>query len=411
MAARLVAWRAVRRVHAEDAWASPVVDAVLADSGLDARDRALAAHLAFTALRWEGTLDWMLAQVVDRDLADIEVALLDVLRIGVAELHLGRAPAHAVVGGAVEVARRVVHPRTTGFVNGVLRALARRLDELPWPDRATDEGLGLALGYPAWIVAEARARFGDRAEAVLAAGNEPAPLTLRAVADPAVVTERLQAQGADVTPGRHAPEALVVTGGPPPGELDVVREGLAVVQDEASMVVARTAAEGLPPGSLAIDLCAAPGGKATHLAQLGLDVVAVDRHPGRLSRTVALARRTRLPLKAVAADGRRPPLREGVADLVLLDAPCSGLGTVRRRPELRWRRTPEDLDALAQLQADLLGSATKLVKPGGRVVYSVCTWTRRETAGVVSGETALQLSPDVDGTDGMYIAIPRGRRG
>ena len=201
-------------------------------------------------------------------------------------------------------------------------------------------------------------------------------------------------------------------------------DGRAVVQDQASQVVGQVAGAGLPAGAVAIDLCAAPGGKSTHLAQQGLNVTAVDVHPGRLRRAQAMADRLGLSLRTVAGDGRTVDLPEGAADLVLVDAPCTGLGVVRRRPELRWRRGPADPRQLGALQVELLQRALALVRPGGRVVYSVCTWTQPETDDVVAaviGDTAgvhtvtvdggtqtvhgVQLAPDIDEGDGMYIAL------
>ncbi|WP_370324247.1 RsmB/NOP family class I SAM-dependent RNA methyltransferase [Euzebya sp.] len=423
-ASRRTALTALRRIHDQQAWASPVVDAVLGESGLDARDRSFAANLTFSTLRVEGTLDWILSHLVSRGLDAVEDDLLDILRLGTWELRFGAAPSRAVVNAWVEVARQVVGQRATGFANGVLRGVARRADDLPWPDEATDEGLGLRLGYPAWMVALARQRFGDpRARAVLEAGNTPAPLVLRAVADRDAVIAALTGDGIAAAPGALSPHAVVLAERHVPGDLAVVRDGLAVVQDQASQVVGVTAAEGLPAGAHVIDLCAAPGGKSTHLAQQGLTVTAVDRHPGRLRRVAALADGLGMAVTTLAADGIDPGLPEGQADAVLLDAPCSGLGVVRRRPELRWRKTPDDVDALARTQVDLLASAVRLVRPGGRVTYSVCTWTEAETDLVVDAVRSVaavrslrppavgtptrcgtQLAPDLDDGDGMFVA-------
>jgi 16S rRNA (cytosine967-C5)-methyltransferase len=424
--ARRVAADALLRVHQRGAWASPVVDRALSASALDARDRAFAANLVFSALRWEGTLDWVLGHVVARGVDGVEPALLDVLRLGTWELRYGGAPAHAAVSAWVDVAGAVVGGRATGFANGVLRAVARRGDDLPWPDPATAEGAALALGYPRWVVEAARDRFGERGDAVLSAGNEPAPIALRAVAPVADVLAGLSAEGVAAAPGRLAPQSVLLDErGRRPADLAVVRDGAAVVQDESSQVVGAVAAAGLPAGARAVDLCAAPGGKATHMAQLGLAVLAMDRHPGRLARAARTAARTGLALAVAAADGRHPPLEPGRADVVLVDAPCSGLGVVRRRPELRWRRRPEDVPALHGEQVALLRSAVGLVRPGGRVVYAVCTWTEVETDAVVAevladGTVAVdpavvppgtatahgrQLAPDRDGGDGMYVAV------
>jgi len=425
--ARAVALRIVRSVHADGTWTGPAVDRALRRSRLDARDRAFASNLAFQTLRWEGTLDWALGHVVDRPLDDVEDGLRDLLRIGAWQLLYGRMPDRAAVSATVEVARNALGARTVGFANGVLRALARRRDALPWPAPDTVDGRALRSGYPRWIVEASDRRFGDDADRQLDAGNTPAGLTVRA-ADPTAVRAALTRVGATLEPGRLAPEALHVEGATPAAVLEAAPD--AVIQDEASMVVAGALDAALPTAARVLDVCAAPGGKATHLAQLGHQVVAADRSEVRLGLVGELADRLGHALPLVVADSTRPPWRHTAVDGVLLDAPCSGLGVVRRRPELRWRRETADVPALVALQRALLDAAADAVVPGGVVAYSVCTWTADETVGVVEsflatheGFTAepvavasdrgdgarsgLQLTPADHGCDGMYIAVLR----
>ena len=429
LASRRTAWQVLRRVHAEDAWAAPVIDAALRRSSLSPRDRAFATNLAYQTLRWEGTLDWALSTVVTRPLDDVENNVLDVLRMGAWEILYGGTPDRAAVATTVEVARAEVGQRTTGFVNGVLRNLVRTKEHLPWPAEDSDRGLGLRTGYAEWIVAAARARFGTDARAVLEAGNEPPGVTLRAVHDAEQLRAELSADGLEVVAGAHAPEALRV-GSVDPATLTAVREGRAVVQDEASMVVARAAAAGRTgQGWRALDVAAAPGGKSTHLAQLGAWVASADLYPARARMIGEAAQRLGLGERVapVVADGTRPPWPAESFDVVLLDAPCTGLGVVRRRPDVRWRREADDVKRLAALQADLLERAADAVRPGGTLVYSVCTWTVEESAGVVEGflvmngdrftvepmevESAavrqagpgVQLTPSAHDTDGMYL--------
>ena len=427
--ARAVAWRIVRAVHRDGAWTGPAVDRALRDSALDARDRAFASNLAFQALRWEGTLDWALAQVVRRPLEDVEDGLRDLLRMGAWQLLYGRMPDRAAVSATVDVARTELGARTVGFANGVLRNLARRRDALPWPAAGTVDGRALRTGYPWWVVEAADARFGADADRQLAAGNQPPGLTVRA-GDTAAVRAALAGLGARVRSGALAPEALHVEKIPPAAVLAAAPD--AVIQDEASMVVAHTVAAAVPDGARVLDGCAAPGGKATHLAELGRQVVAADRSATRLDLVDDLARRLGLAVALVVADGRRPPWRPGAFDGVLLDAPCSGLGVVRRRPELRWRRDIADIPALAALQRDLLAAGADAVAPGGALVYSVCTWTLQETvdvvgaflslrddfvaepttppgADLVDGAPGRQLTPAEHACDGMYVAVLRRR--
>ena len=430
LASRRTAWQVLRRVHEADAWAAPVIDTALRRSKLDARDRAFATNLAYQTLRWEGTLDWALGTVVSRPLGEVEPELLDVLRLGAWQLLYGGTPDRAAVATAVDLARTEVGARATGFVNGVLRNLARTKDALPWPPEDTDRGLGLRTGYAEWIVAAARARFGNDARALLEAGNEPPGITLRAVGDVDALADELRAAGFDPVAGRLAPEALRV-GATDPAALAAVGDGRAVVQDEASMVVARAAAGGRAAGSWrALDVAAAPGGKTTHLAQLGGWVASAELRPARARMIGEAVPRLGLADRVcvVVADGTRPPWPPESFDVVLLDAPCTGLGVVRRRPDVRWRREVSDVARLAALQAELLDRAAEAVRPGGTLVYSACTWTVEETAGMVEGflamngdlfevdnidvegasvaqqhDVGVQLAPHVNGTDGMYI--------
>jgi 16S rRNA (cytosine967-C5)-methyltransferase len=256
----------------------------------------------------------------------------------------------------------------------------------------------------------------DRTEAILLADDEPPGLTLRATGDRDALVEELTAAGADATAGA-APDAVRVPGADP-RRLPAVAEGRAVPQDEASQRVVLAADPA--PGSRVLDLCAGPGGKTTYLAARvgsgGPPVVAVELHPHRAELVREAAERQGLAVDVRVGDAEVPPLPDGaVFDVVLLDAPCTGLGTGRRRPEVRWRRTPADVDELAALQQRLLLAAAARVAPGGRLVYSVCTWTHAETDAVAhwfdaqgtdleAGERR-QLLPDRDETDGMYVAV------
>ena len=423
LASRRAAYRALRRVHAHGTWSSPAVDAAIGKLG--PRDRAFAANLAFETLRWEGTLDWALDHVLKRP--DVEDGVRDVLRLGAWQLAYGQTPPHAAVATAVEVARAEVGQRATGFVNGVLRALARRWDELPWPDEGTTEGLGLTTGYEPWIVAEARARFRDDARAVLEAGNAAPGVTLRAGGDPDALVAELAAAGLPAERGAHAAEAVRAPGAVP-GRLPAVAEGRATPQDEASMLVVEALLAAAPDAPLIYDVCAAPGGKATHLTARGRRVLAGDHRLSRARLISELAQRLGLPLAVVVADGLAPPVAPASLDAVLLDVPCTGLGVVRRRPELRWRRSAGDPAELARLQGSLVDAAVALLRPGGVLCYSACTWTIAETTSVVGAALArhpelraapvaldagwalpegpgILLRPDHDGTDGMYVAI------
>ncbi len=320
--------------------------------------------------------------------------------------------------------------RARGYVNAVLRAVAGMGPPWPWPEGDDVASLAVRLSYPDWIVEELVARYGlADALASLEVANQPPPVALRVNRERGTVdgvAEELRAAGAEVARGVLADGALLVRGIGDPARLTSVAEGRATPQDEASQAVVSILDP--RPGETVVDTAAAPGGKATAIGErIGArgGVVAGDIQPGRI-RLVASAR-DRLGLDRVfpvVADGRTLPVRTGCADRVLVDAPCSGLGVLRRRAELRWRIRRDDMPGLVDLQHGLLRAAVSAVSPGGVVVYSVCTLTGEETTGVDAwaerelpqlvaepppgapwrrrGRGALLLPHDA-GTDGMYV--------
>jgi 16S rRNA (cytosine967-C5)-methyltransferase len=445
--ARRVAFEAIRGVHRDRVWATEAVDAALeaesAAAPLEPRDRSFAASLAYETLRWKGTLDWALARVTSRPLAQVEPAVRDLMRLGAWQILFAGVPERAAVATTVELTKAVASGRASGFVNGVLRGLTRARGELAWPDQSSDRGLALATGYPEWVAAEARARFAEQAGSVLSAGNAAPGTTLRAVGDRDALMAELTAGGVpNVALGSLAPEAVHAPSADP-RRLAAVAQGRAVVQDEASMLVARVTASRQASGWRALDACAGPGGKATHLGALGAWVLAAEVVPPRADMVAEAAGRMGAAVHPVVADATAPAWRAAELDAVLVDAPCTDLGTTRRRPELRWRRTSEDPDRLHRRQLQLLASAAEALRPGGRLVYSVCTWTVAETSRVAeafleahgseftaepcldelclderspprprseqTGDPGLQLRPDTDGCDGMYILRLRRR--
>lgn len=441
--ARRAALEAIAAVEQDGAWSNLAVPEAVADLP-EARDRAFASHLAYDTLRWRSTLDHALGQVLSRPLGQVEPDLQRVLRLGALQLLRTGVPVSAAVDTAVALAREAVPSRradgAAGFVNGVLRALARRREDLAWPDpvRAPVAELALSTAHPEWVVRDLLARYGpERTRAILLADDEAPGLTLRAVGDRDELLAELRAAGIEAAPG--ATPAAVRVPGADPRRLPAVREGRAVPQDEASMQVAL--ATGVGPGDRVLDLCAGPGGKSTDLArQAGPDgrVVAVELHPHRAELIRRAARTQGVEVAVVVGDATDPDVLAEAAraagiddgadagvdpgvdpgfDVVLLDAPCTGLGTGRRRPEVRWRRDPDDIRQLAALQRRLLLAAAGQVRPGGRLTYAVCTWTAAETdevAGMLDAAREdleplrrVQLLPDADDTDGMFHATWR----
>jgi len=364
-------------VHERDAFVNLMLPALLRDRGLSGRDAAFATTLAHGTIRMQGCYDTVLARVVDRPLHDLEASVLDVLRLGTHQLLSLRTSAHAAVSTSVDLARARTGARAVSFVNAVLRRVAGRdlaaWVELTAPPFSTDPLAHLAVrhSHPLWIVQALHdALGGDLTETarVLEADNAPAAVTL--VARPGLVdTAELATEGS--TRGSLSPYAVRLDAGAP-GDVPAVSQGRAGVQDEGSQVVALAVA-GAPldgPDERWLDLCAGPGGKAALLAALGRQRGArVVANELAHHRAVLVSRAVRLlPGAAVmVGDGRRPAWAYEAFDRVLVDAPCTGLGALRRRPEARWRRRPEDLPGLVALQRHLLTSAIDSVRPGGVV--------------------------------------------
>ncbi len=446
--ARAAAFDVLAAVREQDAYTNLVLPQVLRGRGVSGRDAAFATELASGAIRRRGTYDAVLAANLDRPLAKVQPAVLDVLRLGAHQILSMRVPTHAAVGTSVDLVRAKVGQGPAGFVNAVLRRVAGH-DLSGWvrrvaPDPATDPvGFSsVAHSHPRWVVEALAAALGPAAgelDALLAADNAPPKVTL--VARPGLATvEELVAAGG--TACALSPYAVQLAGGDP-GEIAAVAEGRAGVQDEGSQLVALAVARAGVEGRDArwLDLCAGPGGKAALLAAIAgrraAALVAAERQPHRaqLVGKATAATRGHGLLGVLAADGTRPAWREGAFDRVLVDAPCTGLGALRRRPEARWRRSASDVADLVPLQEALLGSAIDSVRPGGVVGYATCSPVLAETSGVVSDVLAarpdveledaaalfdvadsagplagtVQLWPHRHGTDAMFFALLRRR--
>jgi len=384
------------RVETEEAFADVLLAHRLEATRLSAADRALATRLVYDTLAWQGRLDHHLSQLVKRPLHSLEPPVRVALRLGLCQLTvLERIPAHAAVDTSVRLARRGGGPGAAGLVNAVLRRAAREgATSIALPDAATNPAgrLAIELSHPRWLVELWCRELGvDEARALLAADNQRGRTTVRAnlartsVAD---LVRDLSLARVAATPGRFAPAAVdVAHGGGALRRLAAFEQGRFAFQGEASQLVAALVAPAA--GARVLDACAAPGGKACALATQA-SVVALDPHVIGIRRTLAEAARLGLPdLRAAVADARHPPFAGGF-DAVLVDAPCSGLGTLRRHPELRWRRQAVDIERLADLQRALLAALAPLVRPGGALVYAVCTLTERETTGVVTEFLASQ---------------------
>lgn len=439
--ARTAALQVLRTVRVEEGYANLVLPAVLAQHRLAGRDAAFVTELASGTIRRQLTYDAVLAACIDRPLRKVESAVLDALRLGTHQLLGMRVPAHAAINTTVALVRSKVGPGAGGFANAVLRKVGSRdldgwLAEIA-PDPEVDRigHLSVVHSHPRWVVEQLAQALGDAAEAelgeLLAADNLPPKVTL--VARPGRATR-------DELPGEptaFSPFGVTLEGGDP-ASVAAVAEGRAGVQDEGSQLVALALAEATVEGrdERWVDLCAGPGGKAALLAALaertGAGLVGVELHHHRAG-LVARAAGAGM-LAVVQADSTRAPFADSGVDRVLLDAPCTGLGALRRRPEARWRRTPEDLTDLVVLQRALLEEAVRVLRPGGALVYATCSPVLAETSEVVEAVLAavpgtrlddvrpfvgdvpdadgplpgtVQLWPHRHGTDAMFLALLR----
>jgi 16S rRNA (cytosine967-C5)-methyltransferase len=417
--ARSVALEAVRRVVDEDAYSNRLIPALLERSGLDRRDRAFAAELAYGTLRRLLPVDHAIEARASRSVARISPTARHALRLGAYQLLFAHVPPHAAVGETVGLA----HPRERGFVNAVLRRIASTPPERP--AGTEDADVSLRTGLAPWAVRELRNLVGDDAERAASALAERGPLCVRVntcAGDRDGLLGALAERGEEPTSAPVDPDCLLIEGGDP-RSIPGWREGRFAVQDQASAFVVRVLDP--KPGERVLDACAAPGGKAVFAACLTAPdgiVVAADVLPSRLGLVARQAGRLGVRVELLAMDATAPAVR-GPFDRVLVDAPCSGIGSARRRPELLWRVPRDGLSRLARRQVAIASAAAGLLRPGGRLVYSVCTFPRAETDAACDailrhrpdlraiptpgpGGPALRhrLWPHVYGSDGMFVA-------
>lgn len=440
--AREAALRCVLAVVLDDAYANLAMTTIAKEAGLQPRDAAFATELAYGSLRMSGLYDAVIAEASGRDIESLDMTVRAVLWLGAHQVLALSTPAHAAVSETVELARTAGMSRASGLVNAVMRRITERSREA-WEARVAPgtsrEALGVRTSHPTWIVAAlerslaAHGRAGE-ITALLEAHNAPAGVTL--AARPGLVERDALVASARGTATTYSPYGVAMAGGSPAG-VPEVRNGLAGVQDEGSQLVAAAlasaAAKAPTEGERWLDACAGPGGKTALLgalaAQAGatLDAVELHSHRAGLVRDNVRA----LPEGVVTvhtADSTR--WTGGPYDRILIDAPCTGLGALRRRPEARWRRQPEDLDDLTPLQAELVAHAATLLAPGGVLAYVTCSPVLKETRDVVarSGLASLdaraalaqvtglavdawgqgpdvQLWSHVHGTDSMYLAL------
>ncbi|HEX6405479.1 MAG TPA: RsmB/NOP family class I SAM-dependent RNA methyltransferase [Pseudonocardiaceae bacterium] len=427
-------------VRERDAYANLALPSLLRQRGINGRDAALATELCYGTCRAQGLLDAVLQSCMDRALSEVDGELLDALRLGSYQLLRTRVPSHAAVGTTVDLVRAGRGSAATGFVNAVLRRVGEQ-DEQSWVRAVApaleDDPVGhLAMTHPhpRWIAqAFADALAGDLDELANALAADDARPLVHLAARPGRISAAELAAAIGGTPAPYSPHGVHLAEGGDPGELAAVREHLAQVQDEGSQLVTLALAATPLDGTDArwLDLCAGPGGKAALLGALAIsrgatvDAVEKAEHRARLVDQACAG----LPVTVYVADGRDSGLPDRAYDRVLVDAPCTGLGALRRRPEARWRRQLNDVAGLVRLQRELLIAALRLARPGGVVAYVTCSPHLDETAGVVTDVVRrtraewldarpvfpglpqlgdgphVQLWPHRHGTDAMFCAL------
>ena len=436
---RALALGILERVETTEAYSNVLLDACLRKSGLGGADRALVTELTYGVLRWQGKLDWILARVLDRPLMELDCTVRQILRLGAYQLCcLTRVPDFAAVDEAVRLARRTGAGRVAGYVNAVLRSVARRRGE-PEPDPTTDpiEYWKSVGSHPEWLVQRWMARLGsEEAGQLMAANNAVPPVTvlvnaLRVEVEQAgrILTEAIP----DVSPGRWVPGAFSLRGAGGITDLPGFVEGWLIPMDEAGALP--VLALDLSPGQRVLDACAGGGSKSALIAgrvRNEGEVVALDRSSRAMRRLeVAIGRLGLAMVRPHPGDARAAGKEwPGQFPRVLLDAPCTGLGTIRRRPEIRWRRRPADLCRAAALQRELLEGVAPAVAKDGLLVYSTCSLEPEETeevvvaflaahpefrlddprlsmpqaADLVDGQGFVRAWPHRHGTDGFFLA-------
>lgn len=439
--ARDLAVNIINEVHEQGAYANVALVRNLRKTELSEQDRRFVTELVYGVIKAGDTLDWILRRYCNRPLKKIPAMVREILRLGVYQIfYLDRVPASAACNTAVELTKKYSHQGTVKFVNAVLRTAVRepKRAEFPSGKGKVAEGLALAMQHPYWLVKKWLKEFGYAETKALCEFNNQQPVlsvrtnTLRTSRHELI--KELQAAGAVAEPSAWTPEGVIITKHGALDKLTALQEGLCQVQDESSMLVAHVLAP--KPDEFIIDCCSAPGGKTTHIASLMQDkgrIVASDIYEHKLARIEENAARLGISsIETELLDARKigEEYRE-MADRVLVDAPCSGLGVLRRKPDARWNKSTAEIAALPALQLEILASAAKALKSGGVLVYSTCTIEASENKQVVTeflaqhkefsldftgkylpgelgekwaAEKMIQLYPQRDGIDGFFIA-------
>lgn len=400
--ARVIALDILVKVEQQGAYSNLLLNSSLQKSALSREDAGLVTELVYGTISRMNTLDFVLEEFVSKGIAKLQPWVRNLLRLSLYQImYLDRIPSHAAVNEAVNIAKKKGHQGISGMVNGVLRSVLRA-GELPvMPDGLSPaKRISIQYSHPLWLVKRWIAKYGvETAEAICVANNEPPAVSVRVnttmISREALLSQMTE-QGLQASASEVSPYGIVVKGGGNLALSSWYRDGYLSVQDESSMLVAEAVAP--EPGMRVLDCCAAPGGKTAHMGELMKDegsILANDLHPHKAKLISDQAARLGLDIVVTgSADALEleHTLEHASFDRILLDAPCSGLGVIRRKPDLKWRKQPEDIASVASLQGQLLQSVSKLLKPGGVLVYSTCTTEQTENSEVVAA--FLQQNPD-----------------
>lgn len=420
--ARFSAIKTVYAVQTEGAYSNIALAQILRQEKLSDLDRRFCTELVYGTIKAGASLDWKISKYINRPLEKIDEKILAVLRVAMYQIFfLDRVPNSAAVNEAVEIAKKFVNIGASKFVNGVLRSAVREPQKSDFPNDSSIESLALRSFHPAWLVKLFVEEFGlDAAKKICATNNIEPPLCLRVnflKSNREEILAALKKFGAVSEISKLVPEGIICKSHGALDSFKPLKIGLCQVQDESSMLAARW----LNPAEndFVIDCCAAPGGKATHIAELMKNhgrIIAADIFEMKLQHIKENAARLGIKIiEPVLLDAREIGKKFfNQADKVLIDAPCSGLGVIRRKADLRWKKSDEEIAELPKLQAEILASAANAVKCGGILIYSTCTIIRRENETIVENflknnkkfkivETKKFL-PHIDGTDGFFIA-------
>jgi 16S rRNA (cytosine967-C5)-methyltransferase len=421
---RLLAFEVLAQVELEGAYSNLILPKALTDSALEVKDRAFATELVYGSLRMQGRHDHFIAAASDRALDQIDPKALIVLRIGTHQLKEMRVPSHAAIYESVELAKKVVGKSTSSFINAILRKIdSLDFEVLPIPNQEFSR-LALEYSHPEWIVSSYfdSLKGEDEVRNLLKANNSAAQPVLIAWPGLATIDELFDAGALPITTS-----GVAASFDGNPGDIPAIRQRRAGVQDLGSQIVVEKFYQSFLPDLRWLDLCAGPGGKAAYLSAL------LKRDGGYLLANEISNERAKLVSQvlhhgeATVNDGRSMPEELGKFDRILLDAPCTGIGALRRRPEVRWRRNLQDLKNLTQLQSELLDSATRLLSSGGVIAYVTCSSHQAETKFQVRSflkrhstftripvederadtDGDLQLWPHRDGSDAMFLSLLR----